>query len=62
MLKKLNDQLRKVDSIFDGYIKSFTDRDERRMSRYEKIADQKEDGNDKNEMKKDNEFIKKSNN
>ena len=60
MLKKLNDQLRKVDSIFDGYIKSFTDRDERRMGRYEKIADQKEDGNDKNEMKKDNEYIKKS--
>lgn len=60
MLKKLNDQLRKVDSIFDGYIKSFTDRDERRMGRYEKIADQEEDENDKNEMKKDNEYIKKS--
>lgn len=54
MIKKLNEQLGKVDSIFDRYIKGYRQSDIKRMGRYEKIADEKEI----NEMKKDNEYIK----
>lgn len=54
MIKKLNEQLGKVDSIFDRYIKGYRQSDIKRMARYEKIADEKEI----NEMKKDNEYIK----
>ena len=54
MIKKLNDQLGKVDSIFDRFIKGYRQSDIKRMGRYEKIADEKEI----NEMKKDNEYIK----
>ena len=54
MIKKLNEQLGKVDSIFDRFIKGYRQSDIKRMGRYEKIADEKEI----NEMKKDNEYIK----
>ena len=54
MIKKLNEQLGKVDSIFDRFIKGYRQSDIKRMGRYEKIADEKE----RNEMKKDNEYIK----
>ena len=54
MIKKLNEQLGKVDSIFDRFIKGYRQSDIKRMGRYEKIADEKE----RDEMKKDNEYIK----
>lgn len=58
MLKKLNTQLGEVDSIFDRYIKLYRESDIKRMGRHEKMADDEEDEKERNEMKKDNEYIK----
>ena len=58
MIKKLNDQLGKVDSIFDRFIKGYRQSDIKRMARYEKIADNEKDEKERNELKKDTEYIK----
>lgn len=57
MLKKLNDQLGKVDSIFDGYIKVYREDDKKRMRNFEKYAEKETDEKKKRETKKENEYI-----
>lgn len=58
MLKKLNEQLGKIDSIFDGFIKGYRQSDIRRMRSYEKFAEKETDEEERNELKKDNDYIR----
>lgn len=58
MLKKLNEQFGKIDSIFDGFIKGYRQSDIRRMGKYEKFAEKETDEEERNAMKKDNDYIR----
>ena len=58
MLKKLNEQLGKIDSIFDGFIKGYRQSDISRMGKYEKCAEKETEKEERNAMKKDNDYIR----
>lgn len=58
MLKKLNEQLSKVDSIFDGFIKGFRESDNKRMEKHERYAEKETDEKKKEKYKNHSEYIK----